>query len=57
MLGVMGARIPRTNLIIHDGIMDISSKATEFIRILDVGEKPCNLALLRQWFELLQGLL
>ena len=57
MLGVMGVRILRTNLIIHDGIMYISSKAAEFVCVLDIGEKPCNLALLCQWFKLLQSLL
>ena len=39
-----------TNLTIHDGIMDISSKFTKFIHILDIVEKPRNLALHFQWF-------
>ena len=51
MLGVLGVRNPRTrtNLIIHDDIMDISSKATEFVCIIDIVEKPYDFALLFQW--------
>ena len=33
-------RVSRTNLVIHDSIMDISSEATEFVRILNIVEKP-----------------
>jgi len=46
-------KILRTYLIIHDGIMDVSSKATKLICILDIAKKACNLALLYQWFQLL----
>jgi len=50
-------RISRTNLIIHDGVMDISSEAAKFIRILDIGKKSCNGALFFQRFQLSQDLL
>jgi len=50
MLDMMGMRILRTNLVIHDGIMGVSSKATKFICILNIVEEPCDSALLYQWF-------
>jgi len=50
MLGTMCARLSRTNLIIHDGVMDISSKAAKFIRSLDVVKKTRDPALLYQRF-------
>jgi len=40
----------RANLIIHDGIMDVSRKATKFVCILDIVKKPCNFALFYEWF-------
>ena len=47
MSGVMGVRIQRTktNLVIQDGIVDISGKSIEFICIPNIVDKPCNLAL------------
>ena len=42
---MMGERIPRTNLVIYHGIMDISSNAAKFIRILDIVKKPHDPAL------------
>ena len=55
MLGMTGARILRTNLVVYDGIMDIPSEATELIHILGVVKKPCNSTLLCQWVKLLQN--
>ena len=46
-------KIPRTNLIIHDGIMNLSNEAIELIHILGVVKKPCNSTLLCQWLKLL----
>ena len=53
MLGITDARILRTNLVVYDGIMDIPSEASKVIHILDIHKKPCNFALLCQWFQLL----
>ena len=49
-VGGMGVRNLRTNLVIYDGIMDISCQAPKFICILNIVEKPRNFALLCQRF-------
>jgi len=49
-LGMIGARISRTNLIIHDGVVDISNETAKIIHSLDVIEKTRNFALLCQRF-------
>ena len=53
MLGPVGVMNSKTNLIIHDEVMDISSKATELVYICNIVEKPCNFALLFQWSQFL----
>jgi len=49
-LGTVGVRIPKTNLIIHNCIVNIPSKATKFIRILDIVEESGDFALVYQRF-------
>ena len=46
-----------TNLVIHHGITDILSQATEFIHILSAVQEPCDPASLFQWGEVLKDLL
>ena len=51
-----GASILRTNLIIHHGIMDISSKTIKLIHILDAVQEPRDPASLFQRDEVLENI-
>ena len=46
----------RTNLIIHDGIADVLDQTAQFIRVLDIFEKPLGDPLRRQWSEFFECL-
>ena len=52
----MGARNPRTNLIVHHGIADIFDQAAEFIHILGAIQETCDLASLCQRDKVLKDI-
>jgi len=57
MLGKVGARNLRTNLIINHGVTDILDQVVKFIHVLDAVQGPCDFALLFQWSEILKNII
>ena len=45
-------KVLEANLILHHRVTNIFDHGCKFVRIPDVGEKPLDLSLVYQWFEL-----
>ena len=56
-LGKVGARNPRTNLVLHHGIANILSQAAKLIHILNVVQEPRDPASSFQWDQVLKNII